>query len=125
MGALPTRVTESAAAPETMTLGHALDGLASELERSRVVGMRIEGVICSLAVREGLASDVIGELQSYDALLQHIAALRDFAHALAEVAGREHTIPCRHALDQITLADCRARLAGFADDGDHSAWEML
>lgn len=124
MGA-PALPIQTADAPVTMTLGHALDGIASELERVRVLGMRIEGVICSLALRDSLAPDAIGDLQSFDALLQYIAALRDFSRTLADAAGREHAIECQRALDQITLADCRARLAGFADDGEHSAWEML
>ncbi len=100
--------------------------LAQELERARSLGLRVEGAICAMAVRSAINGGVVGELQHLDAVLQHIAALRDFVAELARqnsvAAGAVAVAP---ALDRVTLGEVRTRLGGRDFDGDASDenWE--
>ena len=91
--------------------------LAEELEHARILGLRVETAICAIAVRTSIDSGIVSELQQLDAVLQRIAALRDFA---------EQRVPTASALARVTLGEVRARLAGGAvDDDPDEAWEML
>lgn len=99
--------------------------LADELERARTLGLRVEGAICAIAVRAAIDSAVIAELQQLDAVLQHLAALRDFVGELARQADGARKISLVSALDRITLADVHARLAGDCDSGPDERWEMF
>jgi hypothetical protein len=114
------------AAPTLAPVSDVLANLASELERARILGLRVEGAICAIAVRSAIDPQMIQELQQLDAMLQHLAALRDFTAMLAEQdasAGRLVTAP---ALDRITLAEVRMRLAGsYIEDDPSERWEML
>lgn len=101
--------------------------LADELERARSLGLRVEGAICAIAVRSSIDGAVVAELQQLDAVLQHIAALRDFA---AEIAARnqgDELISTQSALDRISLGEVRGRLSGALMDVDLSedGWEIL
>lgn len=101
--------------------------LADELERARTLGLRVEGAICAIAVRSSIDGAVVAELQQLDAVLQHIAALRDFAAETARHVQDGAEVATQSALARITLGDVRARLAGgfldanLSDDG----WEIL
>jgi len=111
---------------EMTPLQDVLTALADELERARTLGLRVEGAICAIAVRAAIDSSVIAELQQLDAVLQHIGALRDFAGEASRVCSGEFAIDVSTALERVTLADVRARLAGACDDEDAAAhWEML
>lgn len=99
--------------------------LADELERARVLGLRVEGAICTIAVRSSIDTSLVAELQQLDAMLQHIAALRDFVARLALDASTHHVVDVSAALERITLADVRARLGGSDDDVPDEQWEML
>lgn len=100
--------------------------LAEELERARCLGLRIEGAICAIAVRSAIDGALVSELQHLDAVLQHIAALRDYAAELSRCCDRDQGIDTGSALDRITLGDVRARLSGghYGDEPD-DVWEML
>jgi len=98
--------------------------MADELENARVLGLRVEQTICGIAVRSSLDSAIVGELQHLDAILQQIAALRDFAASLATAADPAQMIETRTALDRITLGDMRSRLAGELGGGEEG-WEFL
>ena len=53
--------------------------LAEELERARVLGLRVEGAICAIAVRSSIDGGIVGELQHLDADLaahRRVARLR-------------------------------------------------
>lgn len=101
--------------------------LAEELERARALGLRVEGAICAIAVRSSIDGAVVSELQQLDAVLQHMAALRDFAAEVARGAGAGGAVPTRSALERITLGDVRARLSGGLIDANLSddGWEIL
>lgn len=100
--------------------------LAEELERARTLGLRIEGAICAIAVRSQIDGALVSELQHLDAVLQHMAALRDFSAELSRNCDRAHSVSTESALDRITLGDVRARLSGGNEkDGPDDVWEML
>ncbi len=101
--------------------------LAEELERARSLGLRVEGAICAIAVRSSIDGSVVGELQQLDAVLQHIAALRDFAAEIAARADGGGAVPTQSAIDRITLGEVRMRLSGGLIDADLSddGWEIL
>lgn len=111
-----------------MTLvGDVFAALADELERARSLGLRVEGAICAIAVRSSIDSAVVSELQQLDAVLQHIAALRDFAAELAKRGAGADGVAVASALDRVTLGEVRARLAGRVLDDCESdeGWEVL
>ena len=99
--------------------------LADELERARTLGLRVEGAICAIAVRAAIDGSVIAELQQLDAVLQHIAALRDFAGEVSRTCDSALLVDVTRALDRVTLAEVRTRLAGGGDDEDGERWEMF
>lgn len=100
--------------------------LAEELEHARILGLRVETAICAIAVRTSIDSGIVSELQQLDAVLQRIAALRDFAAEVSRQCGEEQRVPTASALARVTLGEVRARLAGGAvDDDSDEAWEML
>lgn len=110
---------------EPTAVGDVFTALADELERARTLGLRVEGAICAIAVRAAIDSSVIAELQQLDAVLQHIAALRDFAGEAARACGDVSSIDVTPALERVTLAEVRARLAGENDVDEAESWEML
>jgi len=99
--------------------------LGQELERVRVMGLRVEQTICAIAVRSSIDSALIGELQHLDAVIQQIAALRDFSEQLALQCDERVEVNLAPALERITLAELRGRLA--QDDSSTAAegWEIL
>lgn len=100
--------------------------LAEELERTRALGLRIEGAICGIAIRSSIDDALVSELQHLDAVLQHIAALRDFMAELSKQCGPSQYVETSSALDRITLAEVRSRLAGgYCRDNPDDHWEML
>ncbi len=100
--------------------------LAEELERARALGLRIEGAICAIAVRSQIDGALVSELQHLDAVLQHIAALRDYTAELSRRCDREQMVVTESALDRITLGEVRARLSGGGEgDAPDDVWEML
>jgi hypothetical protein len=92
-----------------------LTALADELERARTLGLRVEGAICAIAVRAAIDSSVVAELQ-----------LRDFAGEVSRTCDGGFSVDVSSALDRVTLAEVRVRLAGQSDgDDDAGRWEML
>jgi hypothetical protein len=110
---------EAGSAEETPISGVLL-GIASELERVRQLGWRVERATCGLAVLPGAALETLRELQNLDAMLQQLAALRDFLVALSGVQGRLPLTEVTSALERITLSDLQARLAGQPNDTSES-----
>lgn len=100
--------------------------LAEELERARTLGLRIEGAICAIAVRSQIDGALVSELQHLDAVIQHVAALRDYAAELSRKCDRAHDVATASALERITLGEVRARLSGgHYQDNPDDVWEML
>lgn len=100
--------------------------LAQELERARSLGLHVEGAICAMAVRSTIDGGVVCELQQLDAVLQHIAALRDFTAELArQTCTTTGAVATTSALDRVTLGEVRRRLGGDAtmDDASDENWE--
>lgn len=123
---LPSRASAHDRADPRTPVGEVFANLASELERARSLGLRVEGAICAIAVRSSLTSDVIYELQQLDAMLQHVAALRDFAAELARQVVTNGNVATVEALDRITLGDVRMRLGGARMEDDPTEdWEMF
>ena len=116
-----------AQAGELTPVGDVFSSLAEELERARSLGLRVEGAICAIAVRSSIDNAVVCELQQLDAVLQHIAALRDFVAELARQGGTLGSAATASALDRVTLAEVRTRLGGRYLDGENpdEVWEML
>ena len=79
------------------------------------------------AVRSSLDNAVVSELQHLDAVLQHIAALRDFVGELARQGGAPGSVATASALERVSLAEVRTRLGGTYLNGDNpdEIWEML
>ncbi|MEZ5996978.1 MAG: hypothetical protein R3C25_14630 [Hyphomonadaceae bacterium] len=122
--AKPRAQNAAPGAPAPVT--HVLSSLAEELERTRTLGLRVEGAICAIAVRSAIDGSVVAELQQLDAVLQQIAALRDYAAQLAAQCDPGYEVDTAPALDRITLAELRTRLGGSeAFDGSDEGWEML
>lgn len=123
----PARSPQPQAVEALTPVREVLSLLADELERARTLGLRVEGAICAIAVRSSIDGAVVAELQQLDAVLQHIAALRDFVAETARLAQDGAEVATQSALARITLGDVRARLAGgildanLSDDG----WEIL
>ncbi|MEQ1617095.1 MAG: hypothetical protein ABL883_01975 [Terricaulis sp.] len=123
----PARFSQPQVAEALTPVRDVFSLLADELERARTLGLRVEGAICAIAVRSSIDGAVVAELQQLDAVLQHIAALRDFAAEAARQAQVDQSIATQSALARITLGDVRSRLSGgfidanLSDDG----WEIL
>ncbi len=107
-------------------VGDVFSGLAEELERARSLGLRVEGAICAIAIRSSIDASIVSELQQLDAILQHIAALRDFAAEMANQSDSTCKVVVAAALDRITLGEVRIRLGGtYLQDDPNETWEML
>jgi hypothetical protein len=113
--------------PRLTPVRDVFSALAEELERARSLGLRVEGAICAIAVRSSIDGSVVSELQQLDAVLQHIAALRDFASELARQSMGVGEVSTDSALERVTLGEVRVRLGGRYLDGDDpdDNWEML
>ncbi len=124
VAASPSRAV---AQPEPLTpTGDVLSAIADELERVRTLGLRIEGAICAIAVRSSIDASLVGELQQLDAILQHVAALRDFTSELSRNVDSKNALVLGPALDRVTLGDVRARLGcGYVEENPDEVWEML
>lgn len=119
------RLSEDAPAPSAISVADVLTTLGQELERIRVLGLRVEQTICAIAVRSSLDTALIAELQHLDAVLQHVAALRDFSEQVALQCDDQAPVDIAEALERVTLADVRARLAQRDHDGNDDGWEIL
>lgn len=124
MSALALSAKESGA-QRSVRLTDAVAVLSQELERIRVLGLRVEQTICAIAVRSAIDGAVVAELQHLDALIQHIAALRDFSEQVAVECSDDARIDLEAALERVTLADVRRRLARENTDHPEERWEML
>lgn len=116
---------EEPGAQRSVRLTDAVAVLSQELERIRVLGLRVEQTICAIAVRSAIDGAVVAELQHLDALIQHIAALRDFSEQMAVECSDDARIDLKAALERVTLADVRRRLARESTDHPEERWEML
>lgn len=109
----------------TARLTDTIATLSQELERIRVLGLKVEQTICAIAVRSAIDSAVVAELQHLDVLIQHIAALRDFSEQVAVECSDDAKIDLEAALDRVTLADVRRRLAHEGANDRQDNWEVL
>ncbi len=99
--------------------------VADELERTRALGLRVEQAVIALAVNSSVDVSVVAELQNFDAVLQQIAALRDFLAQLSAGCASSAVVDLTPALARVTLEDVKTRLAGaYANEMDE-AWEIL
>lgn len=124
MSALAISVSDTGA-QRTVRLTDAVAVLSQELERIRVLGLRVEQTICAIAVRSAIDGAVVAELQHLDALIQHIAALRDFSEQVAVECSDDARIDLGPALERVTLAEVRRRLARENVDQTEERWEIL
>lgn len=114
------------AQPGDAAVADVLGAMADELERTRSLGLRVEGAICVAALAASADVSVIEELQQFDLILQRVAALREFALELARRCNPVHEINVESALARITLEDMRSRLAGIGQGEDAvDEWEMI
>lgn len=115
------------AASARRPLGDVLETLADELEQLRCLGLRVENAICQIVVRAAIDPAVVAELQQLDMVLQQLGALRSYTAQVAQECDTKGDISVRAALDQVTLAELRARLAGQQEEdvSDLDGWEIL
>ena len=107
-------------------LAEVLASVAEELEHARILGLRVEGAICGIAVRSSIDGQVVSELQQLDAALQHIAALRDYLGEVARIVEPRLQVDTAMALERVTLGEVRRRLSGgYLNDDPNDVWEML
>jgi hypothetical protein len=119
------RITEDSPAAPTLSAADVFTTLSQELERMRVLGLRVEQTICAIAVNSSIDTALIAELQQLDAILQHMAALRDFSEQVALECDDDVLVDVSDALDRVTLADVRTRLARGDHDSSDEGWEIL
>jgi hypothetical protein len=119
------RITEDSPAAPTVSAADVFTTLSQELERMRVLGLRVEQTICAIAVSSSIDTALIAELQQLDAILQHMAALRDFSEQVALECDDGVLVDVSDALDRVTLADVRTRLARGDQDSTDEGWEIL
>jgi hypothetical protein len=85
--------------------------LAHELNILAETGALIERSVCA-CIQSGRFDDQgVREMQALDHMLQHLAALRDFLVAAGGESTGEPRVNIVAALDQVPLAEVRARLA--------------
>jgi hypothetical protein len=121
-------VTDGAAREESFKpLRDVLESLGAELDQARALGLRVEGAICQIAVRSAIDPAVVAELQQLDMVLQQMGNLRAFIAKLALECEGKGGVSIEAALDQVTLAAVRSRLAGANEDdlSDEEGWEIL
>jgi hypothetical protein len=114
---------EEAAPVEAIAIRDLCRRLALELETLRQIGMRLEQ--CACAGEGGLDIARVRELQQFDILLQHLAALRDFLTKLPDFVSVDMVVDATAALNRVLLADLRQRLAGAPvvdRDDDETDW---
>jgi hypothetical protein len=110
---------------ELTPIADVLAALARELEHARSVGTRVEAAFCAHAVRTELDAAVIRDMQQLDALIQQLAALRDFVSTLSGAAAGTAAIGA--ALERVPLGDVRARLGGgfgIAVEDEAELWSL-
>lgn len=116
-----------AGAEEAVALSRVLTDIASELERARAIGMRVERAACVLALKFGADAELVHDLQQLDEMLQHVAAMRDLLEALSHLHAELPAGRVAAAIDRISLSAVRGRLRGEgADAGEaEDGWELL
>lgn len=125
----PARDDTNQAAPAGVRrpLGDVLETLAAELEQLRCLGLRVESAMCQIVVRAAIDPAVVGELQQLDMVLQQLGALRAYTAQIAQECAAKGEVSIGRALDSVTLAELRARLAGHEEEdvSDLEGWEIL
>jgi hypothetical protein len=106
-------------------LSEALASVADELERARVLGLRVEQAACAIALQGSLDTGVVASLQQLDALIQQIAALRDYLAHVGAACDPSIAVDIGPALARITLEDVRIRLSGVEGAAHEDGWELL
>lgn len=120
-------ILHDASAEALRPLRDVLENLGGELEQLRALGLRVEGAICQIAVRAAIDPGIIVELQQLDMVLQQLGNLRAYVGRLALECNPTEKVSIAAALDQVTLAELRSRLAGAGEEDltDESGWEIL
>ena len=106
-------------------IGELLGSIAQELELARTIGLRVERAICAIAIQSTIDSALVAELQNFDAVLQHIAAMRHFSGELGRSCDASWRTSPRAALERVTLAEVKARLGGEDTESTDELWEIL
>lgn len=78
-----------------------------------------------MAIQSKISGEIVAELQQLDLVLQQIAALRDFLAQVAAACDHSQIVDISAALERVTLAELRARLAGSPSLESEEGWEML
>lgn len=88
-----------------------LVSLAGELERMRMLGLRLESAVCVMAAGEWTPA-LADELQQLDRLVQLLAGLRDFVEGLSADQPLAGLLEISKPLERVLLHDLKGRLAG-------------
>lgn len=97
-----------------------LDAVAAEASIARSRFERLQGIMGDLILScpPDRRSEAMADVQLVDSLAQHLEALSVFAGELAR-RSPGGDLEVKAALDAVTLADVRSRLARLCDDPDH------
>ncbi len=108
-------------------VGELVSRIATEIELLRLVSERLERSVC-VRTEENLRDPAaLSEIQQFDFLLQHLAALRDFLAELARVSNADWRINPTLALNNVALEALKRRLAGefaAAEAQSHASGEI-
>jgi hypothetical protein len=97
-----------------------LDAVSSEASIARSRFERLQGIMGDLvsSCPADRRAEAMADVQLVDSLAQHLEALATFAGELAR-RSPDGELEVKAALDKVTLADVRSRLARLCDDPDH------
>lgn len=116
----------AAQAAHVVNLADTLSAVVEELERVRVLALRVEHAICAITTQSGDIDDAfVTELQHLDAALQHVTVLRDFVEQISIRCDDQAEVDIAEALQRISLADVRARLSRSEVLSSEGGWEIL
>jgi hypothetical protein len=108
-------------AAERAVFADVLDAVAAEAAIARERFERLQAIMGDLvsACPPERRTEAMADVQLVDALAQHLEALSAFAGELARRTGSDGALQVKAALDTVTLAEVRSRLARLCDDPDH------
>lgn len=97
-----------------------LVAVSGEAEIARERFERLQGIMGDLVQNcpAERRAEAMADVQLVDALAQHLEALATFAGELAR-RSYDGELEVKAALDKVTLADVRSRLARLCDDPEH------
>jgi len=99
-----------------------MERLACELDRLDAELQSVESMLCDLVVDGRSDASHVEDLQKFDAMLQTLAALAEFAHEVAKESENAPPLPVKRMTASMLLGDLRLRLSGSRGTEAVSSW---